>query len=621
MSEAFDQLTQSVHVALETYSNVHRGSGHHSVATTHLYERAREIVLGFLGLDPRSYTVIFCSPRRAELLSRRLKPDGCQVLSSQDLGLPLGVRAVAVRRSALPGGAPFQSGGGTARLVFPDRVIWAGAPDRFEAGTPAIVNIIAFARALQLVQRNGKNAFHEAAAGKCTARDVLYQDEFVGLTGRALLEAIRPVLIGCGSQVPTVEGLRRFINLDNAASTPTFEPILMAAVETWRQPEPVQLEIIQEVQSICAAALGTNLPACDLIFTTNTTEAINLVAENLGKGAEPGSVPVVMNTLLEHNSNELPWRQVPGASLVRLPVDKEGFIDLKEMETQLRAYNVEHRHGNRRIELVSVSGASNVLGTYNDLAEISQIVHRYGARLLVDAAQMVAHRRVEMDAWGIDYLAFSAHKVYAPFGCGVLLVRKGLLRFSPAEMAAVRSSGEENVGGIAALGKALILLQRIGMDVIQAEEQALTHRALTQMAGIPGIKVHGVSDPNSLRVARRGGVIAFSLDKMMSDRIAKELAARGGIGIRYGCHCAHLLVKYLLDVSPGLARFQGVMLTLLRKIALPGVSRVSLGIENREEDVDRFIHVLDQIARQPRERLNQGSMDEFSLEVAGRVFG
>ena len=146
---------------------------------------------------------------------------------------------------------------------------------------------------------------------------------------------------------------------------------------------------------------------------------------------------------------------------------------------------------------MAVSGASNVLGVFNDLAEIGRIVHRYGARLLVDAAQLVAHRKVEMEACGIDYLAFSAHKVYAPFGTGVLVVRKGLLSFSPAELELIRSSGEENVGGIAALGKALVLLQRIGLDVIQEEEQALTGRALRGLAQIPGLKIYGIKDPDS----------------------------------------------------------------------------------------------------------------------------
>ena len=292
-------------------------------------------------------------------------------------------------------------------------------------------------------------------------------------SGRALLE-LRQTLIGRGVHVPTAEGTRPFINLDNAASTPTFAPIWDAVCRTWRQPGQVQSEIVQQVKSICADVLCAPAADYDVIFTPNTTEAINLVAESLRNEAEAGSEWVVLNTLLEHNSNELPWRTIPGVSLIRLPVDDEGFVDPDELEALLRAYNQEGRHGNQRIKLVAVSGASNVLGTYNDLGEISRIVHRYGARLLVDAAQLVAHRKVEMAGWGIDYLAFSAHKVYAPFGTGVLLARKGLLRFGPAELEVIRSSGEENAVGIAALGKALLLLQRIGLDVIREEEQALT---------------------------------------------------------------------------------------------------------------------------------------------------
>ena len=522
-----------------------------------------------------------------------------ECLSSQDIGLPLGVRALAVNRKALPKGAPFQTGGGTARLVSPDWVIWAKAPDRFEAGTPAIVNVIAFAVALRLIQRFGKDAFRDAVAAepasaeKPAAADILYRDELEKYSGRELLDELRQTLIGRGVRVPTAEGARPFINLDNAASTPTFEPIWDAVCQTWRQPGHVQGEIIQEVRSICAEMLGAPSADYDVIFTSNTTEAINLVAESLRNEADPGIETVVLNTFLEHNSNELPWRTIPGVSLIRLPVDAEGFIDLNEMETLLRAYNQEGQATERqRIKLVAVSGASNVLGTFNDLAEISRIVHRYGARLLVDAAQLVAHRKVEMAGCGIDYLAFSAHKVYAPFGSGVLLARKGLLSFSPAELELIRSSGEENVGGIAALGKALVLLQRIGLDVIQEEEQALTGRALAGLAQIPGITIYGIKDPDSPRFARKGGVIAFDLKGILPSRVAKELAERGGIGVRYGCHCAHLLIKRLVGIPPLLERLQGLIVTLLPQVNLPGVVRVSLGIENSEADVDTLIQVL-----------------------------
>ena len=295
--------------------------------------------------------------------------------------------------------------------------------------------------------------------------------------------------------------MRAFVNLDNAASTPTFTPIWDAVCRTWHQSRQVQQEVIQEVRSICAGFLGAPSAAYDVVFTANTTEAINLVAESLRAAYEPGVEPVVLNTLLEHNSNELPWRMIPGVSLIRLPVDPEGFLDLDELETLLRSYNEEGQPGQRgtagsaRIVLVTVSGASNVLGTFNDLAGISRIVHRYGARLLVDAAQLVAHRKVEMEGWGIDYLAFSAHKVYAPFGAGALVIRKGLVHCSAAELASIRASGEENAGGIAALGKALVLLQRIGLDLIQEEEQALTARALAGWRKSPAARSTGSRIP------------------------------------------------------------------------------------------------------------------------------
>lgn len=630
MSEAFAELKRGVHAALETYSNVHRGSGHNSLVSTHLFEQARDIVLDYLGLNKDNYVVIFCSPRRAELLKVSLEPGSYQSLSSQDIGLPLGVRALAVERKALPKGVPFQTGGGTARLVSPDWVIWAKAPDKFEAGTPAIINVIAFASALRLIQQFGEDAFQGATVEKRTAAEILCHDALEQYSGRDLLAEFRQTLIGRDIYVPTVDGVKPYINLDNAASTPTFAPIWDAVYRTWGQSRQIQQEIIYAVRSICAGVLGAPLTAYEVIFTSNTTEAINLAAESLQQEVGQGSEAVVLNTFLEHNSNELPWRTLPGFSLVRLPVDAEGFVDLPELEMLLRAYNQQGQHGQKRIKLVAVSGGSNVLGVFNNLAEISQIVHRYGARLLVDAAQLVAHRAVEMDSWGIDYLAFSAHKVYAPFGTGVLLARKGLLHFSPAELALIQSSGEENVGGIAALGKALLLLQRIGPDVIREEEQALTGQALRGMAQIPGLTIYGVKDPDSPQFAQKGGVIVFNLKGILPSRIAQELAEQGGIGVRWGCHCAHLLVKRLLHIPPLLEQFQGLIVALFPKLNLPGVTRVSLGIENSAGEVDRLIHVLDQIARQPRPRVSnpfastqtdiQKQIDAFARTVAQRVY-
>ena len=134
------------------------------------------------------------------------------------------------------------------------------------------------------------------------------------------------------------------------------------------------------------------------------------------------------------------------------------------------------------------------------------------------------------------------------------------------------------------------------MNTIQEEERALSEHALRRLATIPGIKILGVKDPESPRFARKGGVIVFDLKNRMADRVAKELSERGGIGVRSGCHCAHMLVKHLLHVSPGLERIQRVMLSVLPRVSLPGVTRVSLGIENTEMDIDTLVATLAKIA-------------------------
>ena len=624
VAEAFEELERGVHAALETYSNVHRGSGHNSVVSTHLFEQARDIVLEYLGLSKSKYVVVFCSPRAAEALEAQLGPGSFRSASSHDVGLPLGVRALAVDRRALRKGVPFETGGGTARLVSAGWVVWAPAPDRFEAGTPAIVNVIAFAKALRLTQRFGSDAFTDATAETLTPADVVRHDALDEYTGRELLNQLRHTLIGRGVLVPTAGGDRPYVNLDNGASTPTFEPIWNAVRHTWRQPNDVQQAIVPEVESVVAEVLGAPLSEYDVIFTSNTTEAINLVAESLGKDSEKGAEPVVINTLLEHNSNELPWRTVPNSLLIRLSIDADGLTDLSELEALLCEYNERGEHGKQRVELVAVSGASNVLGVYNDLAEIGRTVHQYGARLLVDAAQLVAHREIAMESCGIDYLAFSAHKVYAPFGTGVLVARKGLLNFSPAEMELIRSSGEENVVGIAALGKALVLLQRIGLDVVQAAEQALTRQTLLGMAAVPGLKIYGIADPDSLAFARKGGVIPFAVRGVISHGVARQLAERGGIGVRAGCHCAHLTGKLMLGIPPWQQQLQGAIVTAFPRLELPGVVRVSLGIENSEEDVDTLVRVLGEIARQPKagaaRKDAEKQMDGFAEAAAQRVY-
>jgi selenocysteine lyase/cysteine desulfurase len=592
--EARSELEKSVYTLLETYSNVHRGSGHNSMVTSRMYDQAREIVLDYLQLPGEKYVAIFCSPRRAEFLTKGIDTGKYRIISSSDIGLPLGVRAIAIVKSELPGRIPFHSGGGTARLVSPDWIIWAKAPERFEPGTPAIVNIIMFVRALILLKKSGLTSFITGNNKELNADQILGYDELNVYDGSELLNNLRKTLIGYGLIVPTTEGEKNYINLDNGASTLTFIPVLDAVRKTLSQGSDVQKEIIKNVRSEISEFTGAPLSEYEVIFTSNTTEAVNLAAESLA--TDPEDDTVVLNTILEHNSNDLPWRSSHKIRLIRIKADKNGFIDLHELEDRLLAYNEKSGNVSGKIKLVTISGASNVLGTFNNLEVIAGIVHKYGARILVDAAQLVAHRKIDMKGCGIDYLAFSAHKVYAPFGTGVLVVRKGLLRFSQQEIEQINLSGEENAAGIAGLGKSLRLLHRIGIDLIRGEENRLTGYALRRLTEIKGINVYGIKDPQSPDFTFRGGVISFSLGNKIAHNVAKILAERGGIGVRSGCHCAHMLVKYLVGVPPLLEKFQGFLLRLFPKLSLPGIVRISFGIENSERDIDALAEELQRIA-------------------------
>lgn len=614
-NEAYTELEKGIYKVLETYSNVHRGSGYYSMITTRLYEMARDLVIDYLGVDKNQYEVIFGTPRSVSPLIKRLEAGSYQLISSMDLGLSLGVRALAVKKERLPKGSPFLTGGGSARLISQDWVVWAASPEKFEAGTPAIINIITLAKALRMKRQGGTDLYWESSAVNYTPEEVLYQDDLEQYAAYELLEKLLSTLIGKNIKVPTMVGDRPYINLDNSASTPAFMPVLDAFYKTWRQSEQSKQAIIEEVRSICAQVLNAPLDDYDMIFTSNTTEAINLAAESINNEPEVGFAPVVLSTHLEHSSNDLPWRMLPHCLVIRLTNDAEGFVDLKELETLLKEYNDKCHHGNKRIRLLAISGASNVLGVCNRLAEISKVVHRYGVALLVDAAQLIAHRSIDIDGSGIDYLAFSAHKVYAPFGSGMLIARKGLLNFSTAEKKMIYSSGEENAGGIAALGKALMLMKRIGIDVIQQKEQELTRRALTGMAGIAGLKVYGIQELDSPSFACKIGVIVFGLKSIIPSRLANELALQRGIGVRSGCHCAHMTVKQALQIPRSLENFQRLLLNLFPRLSLPGLVRVSFGIENSMEDVDALINELRKIAGQP-----PLSLDSTAAAVSKSIF-
>jgi selenocysteine lyase/cysteine desulfurase len=593
---ALEILENSIFTALETYSNVHRGSGIFSKASTRLYERAREIVLGYLGMDRRRFSVVFCSPRNADKLTSLLKNGTYKVVSDGETGLYFGVRAIAFRKKSLPLLIPFMTGGGTARLIAPEWIVPAKAPARYEPGTPAIINVIAFARALQLKGKNYKTIPGEFTQVETPVESILYGHPEQDLSQTSGSGRLKRLVTGREVMVPTADGVHRFINLDQAASTPALLPAWHAFQKAFKLPGAQHSALVAEVRNVVSRFLNAPLTEYEVVFCQNATEAVNIVAGSFSMVHSGETQPVVVNTLLEHNTNEIPWRDIPGVTIERIPFDNEGLFNFQSLDKILSRYNGAQPSGRKRVILVAANGGSNVLGTFNDLQETVRLTHQYGVPLLVDAAQLIAHRRVDMKNLDIDCLVFSGHKTYAPFGTGVLVVKKGILNYNALEMNKIHASGEGNPGGIAALGSALHLLQQTGLDQIQKEEQELTMRWLLKTAQIPGITIHGISDPESPHFGLRGGVLSFNLKGIMPNRTAEELA-NNGIGIRYGCHCAHLLVKHLNQTPPWAQTVQRIVVNLFPDMELPGVARISLGLGNTPEDIDESIRVLTQIAK------------------------
>jgi cysteine desulfurase/selenocysteine lyase len=285
---------------------------------------------------------------------------------------------------------------------------------------------------------------------------------------------------------------------------------------------------------------------------------------------------------MEHHSNLVPWQmlaQRTGAELDFLPIDGQGRLVLEQLDTLL----------SERTRLVALTHQSNVLGTINPIREIAQRAHDVGALILVDGAQSVPHMPVDVQELGIDFLAFSGHKMCAPTGIGALWGRRAILEQMPpflgggsmikvvelrhstyADIPSRFEAGTPAIGEAIAFGEACDYLNEIGMKRIHAHEQALSGYALDRLASIDGLRLVG---PQSLE--NRGGVFSFTLEGVHPHDIAAILDGEG-IAVRAGHHCCQPLHD-LLDA--------------------PATTRASFYLYNTAEEVDRLAVGLEKARR------------------------
>jgi cysteine desulfurase / selenocysteine lyase len=427
---------------------------------------------------------------------------------------------------------------------------------------------------------------------------------------------MRDRIFGLDREVPLLDGrLAPYINLDNAASTPAlvdvveaidaFMPYYSSVHRGTGFKSRLSTVAYDQAHAIIGRFVSADLSTNTVIFGKNTTEAINKLAFRLPCG--PNSV--IITTQLEHHSNDLPWR--PRAEVIHIKALPDGRLDEDDFDRQLERYA-------GRVALVTVTGASNVSGYLQPIHRLARKAHAAGARILVDAAQLAPHRRVDMrpddDPEHLDFVVLSAHKMYAPYGTGALIGPKAFFLQSPPEYRGGGTvdivtldevywagepdrdeAGSPNVVGAVAMAVAAQVLMEVGMDAIAAHEEHLVTYALERLREVPGIQIYGQSDP--AKAHEKVGVIPFNLAGVSHFLVAAILGYEGGIGVRSGCFCAHPYVVHLLQLNDHESdRWRDQMLGG-DKSEMPGMVRASFGCYNNTEDVDHLIDMLQRIAR------------------------
>ncbi len=432
------------------------------------------------------------------------------------------------------------------------------------------------------------------------------------------LANVREFFPGLARRVPLYDGqAAQYINLDNAATTPPFTPVTecLGRFFDWYSSvhrgtgfkSLLSTHVYEKCREVVAEFIGADLSYHSLIFVQNATHGLNKLAMRmcLPRGR------TVLTTVMEHHSNLLPWRKLP-CKVVHVGIDpSDGSLDMRDLERKLR----RHR---RRLCLVTVTGASNVTGNMPPIRRIAQLAHQHGAMFAVDATQLVPHRPFRLgapdDPQRIDFAAFSGHKMYAPFGCGVLVGPRRLFEEGPPDMVgggtinAVTLSdtswaappereeaGTPNVLGAMALATAVRVLDSIGMPELAEHERELTRRALRGLTSIRGLTLYGQRDVDLSQ--DRIGVVPMKADGLSHSQLASALGYEWGIGVRNGCFCAQPYVRELLGVSEREMREIMAKLEAGDHATVPGMVRMSLGVYNTAEEVDIFLEAVERVVR------------------------
>ena len=381
------------------------------------------------------------------------------------------------------------------------------------------------------------------------------------------------------------------VYLDSAATAQRPDVVIEAEMEFYRKynANPLRglyslgIEATDRYEEAreCVAKFIHAASAKEIIFTRNATESLNLVAYSYGLSHLQKGDEIVVS-ILEHHSNQLPWRMVAektGAVVKYLECDRQGHISDADLQAAF----------SEKTKLVAVTQVSNVLGIRTPIDQIVALAKKSGAVVVLDAAQSTPHMEVDVQKLGVDFLAFSGHKLMAPMGIGVLYGRKELISEMPpfltggemiqtvtrdkvvyAELPHKFEAGTVNGAGAWALAAAIRYLQEVGYEQIQKQELLLTTQLMDGLKKVPHVQIQGSPDPKE-----HCGIVSFTIDGVHPHDVSSILDA-DGIAVRAGHHCAQPLMQQI-----------GVMAT----------TRASMYFYNTEEDIEKLLASVQTIRR------------------------
>lgn len=420
---------------------------------------------------------------------------------------------------------------------------------------------------------------------------------------------IKDLFIGLDEKVCASNGnLIDVINFDNAATTPPIkssieyiEKLSNTYASIGRgtgQKAEITTNLYKESKNFLMNFFNIKNPdKYVVIYVNNTTEGINKLAKTLVK------IPneIIITSRMEHHSNDLPWRN--RGTVEYIEVDENGRLEIEDLEEKLKI-----NHG--RVKYVSLTGASNVTGYINNIHFIAKIVHKYDAKLIIDGAQLVPHRSVDIsgktDDEQIDFLVFSSHKIYSPFGVGVIIgLKEDFLNVDPDYFGGgtvdlvldnevtylsppeKNEAGTQNFLGIMALVNSLRVINTIGYDYIEKQENILLSDTINGINNIPRLINYG----DTKNISDRLGIVTFNVENMYHHDVAKILAKKKGISVRHGWFCAHPYCRRLMKVSE--AEAKEFLVDPSKKML--GMIRVSFALYNSIDEVNIFLNILEDI--------------------------